>query len=228
MAGKVNKSQKDKEYYQANKEKIKARAKAWKLSNKQRMRDTIDKWEIKNPDKVKKTKLEWKQKNIEAIRISNKKYRAINKEKRRVALQEWRNANPEKAREKSRIASRKRLSTPKGKLNSNISREIRASLVLGQKNKRHWEELVNFTVDQLKTHLEKLFQPGMTWNNYGSVWEIDHKIPLAVFNFDKPDHIDFKLCWSLKNLQPLGKTENRCKGAKLKKHFQPSLKISVG
>ena len=70
--------------------------------------------------------------------------------------------------------------------------------------------------------LEKLFTVGMTWKNYGTVWEIDHKIPVAIFNFEKPEHIDFRLCWNLKNLQPLEKEKNRAKSAKIEEPFQPS------
>jgi len=50
----------------------------------------------------------------------------------------------------------------------------------------------------------KTFEPWMSWKNYGKDgWEIDHKIPISVFNFTKPEHRDFKRCWALKNLQPL-------------------------
>ena len=112
---------------------------------------------------------------------------------------------------------------PKGKLSSNISRAIRFSIKKNSKANRHWEMLVDFTIDQLKKHLEKRFKPGMTWENYGSVWEIDHKIPIAVFNFEKPEDIDFRLCWSLKNLQPLDASENVRKKDKIIKPFQPSL-----
>lgn len=52
---------------------------------------------------------------------------------------------------------------------------------------------------------------------------IDHKIPLSAHNFTKPEHSDFKKAWALKNLQPMWAIDNMKKGAKLKKHFQPSL-----
>jgi len=45
----------------------------------------------------------------------------------------------------------------------------------------------------------------------------------GVFNFTNPDHMDFKKCWALKNLQPMWAKDNIIKGAKLDKHFQPSL-----
>ncbi len=65
----------------------------------------------------------------------------------------------------------------------------------------------------------------MSWENYGTVWEIDHKIPIAAFNFERPEDIDFKKCWELKNLRPLEIYKNRSKQARIDKPFQPSLTI---
>jgi hypothetical protein len=67
----------------------------------------------------------------------------------------------------------------------------------------------------------------MSWDNYGTVWEIDHNIPVAAFNFDKPEHLDFKLCWDLKNLQPLEVSLNRSKNDRISKPFQPALAIEI-
>ncbi len=153
---------------------------------------------------------------------------AKHKTKTKIKNQLWRKKNPEKVQIITKRAHKKIYSTLKGKLNRNISRGIIHSLKKGLKNGRHWETLVNFTIDQLKTHLENLFKPGMTWKNYGTVWEIDHKIPIAVYNFDISEHIDFKLCWSLKNLQPLGVKENQSKNAKVGRQFQPSLMLGAG
>lgn len=127
-----------------------------------------------------------------------------------------------------RRANTKRRKNIKYRISGSVSRGIRTSLFdNGSKENQHWETLVDFTVDQLKGHLEKLFKPGMTWENYGTYWHIDHKTPIAVFNFEKPEDIDFKICWSLKNLQPLEASINMSKGAKIDKPFQPSLAIAV-
>lgn len=223
----MNRTEEYKKYYEANKESIRAKTKKWYAENKERALANSKAWAQRNGTKVSVSKKKWKDANREAVRLSDKEYRAANREKRRVALQAWRGANIEKAREKSRRASAKRLNTPKGKLSSNISREIRASINRNAKGRRHWETLVDFTIDQLKAHIEKLFKPGMNWENYGTAWHIDHKIPVAVHNFERPEDIDFRLCWSLKNLQPMEKLKNISKGAKIEEPFQPSLAIGV-
>lgn len=221
----MTKQESDKRYYEKNKEKIKAKVSAWREKNKERARATIKEWEAKNPDKVRESKLKWKEDNQEAIKEYDKAYRLANKDRRREYDKQWKQNNTDRVREKGRIAAAIRRSTPKGKLSSNISREIRSSIKSREKANRHWEELVGYTVDQLKMHLERLFEPGMTWENYGTVWHIDHKTPIAVFNFEKPEDIDFRICWSLKNLQPMESKRNKSKGAKLTEPFQPSLAI---
>lgn len=92
----------------------------------------------------------------------------------------------------------------------------------GNKHGHHWEDLVGYTFQKLKKHLEKQFKTGMTWQNYGQ-WHVDHKIPISVFNFKKATDIDFRRCWALKNLQPMWAIENLKKHVKIERPFQPSL-----
>jgi len=147
-------------------------------------------------------------------------------EHREVAIKRatlWNEGHPDKVRENWKKQGAKKLNTAKGRLSHNISTGINNSIKRGTKDNKHWEDLVDFTLDQLKKHIEKKFKQGWTWDNYGTVWHIDHKTPVSVFNFERPDDIDFRLCWSLKNLQPLGAKENIIKGNKINKPFQPSL-----
>jgi len=66
----------------------------------------------------------------------------------------------------------------------------------------------------------------MSWENYGK-WHIDHIIPISKFNFITSEHLDFKRCWALKNLQPLEAKQNMSKGKKLNNSFQPSLRLVI-
>ena len=80
----------------------------------------------------------------------------------------------------------------------------------GNKEKSTWE-YVDYTLEELKVHLENLFTEGMSWDNYGwDGWWIDHIIPRERFDMNNPE--DIKKCWELKNLQPLWKMDNIRKG----------------
>jgi hypothetical protein len=71
-------------------------------------------------------------------------------------------------------------------------------------------EIVGCSPEELKSHLEKQFKNGMTWENRGD-WHIDHIVPLS--SAKSEDDI-YKLC-HYTNLQPLWSYENIKKSNKL-------------
>jgi len=108
-------------------------------------------------------------------------------------------------REVNRRNQQKHIQDPTNKLSSQMSWDIRNRLRQRSisKNRRHWEDLVDFTVEALKQHLESLFEPGMNWDNHTlNGWHIDHKIPVCSFNFKSVEDPEFKKCWALENLAP--------------------------
>lgn len=67
--------------------------------------------------------------------------------------------------------------------------------------------LLGCSVQQLKTHLEEQFEPGMTWENHSrSGWHIDHIRPCASFDLTDPEQQ--KQCFHYTNLQPLWAADN--------------------
>jgi len=126
-----------------------------------------------------------------------------------------RRKNPE-VREREREYTRKRRSTPKGKLDHSVGSAINQSLRRKGVRKSHSRsKFLTWGISELKAHLEPLFEYGMTWDNYGKEWQIDHIIPLSAVNYDS--HFDplFKMVWSLNNLAPLWKVDNQDKLASL-------------
>lgn len=65
------------------------------------------------------------------------------------------------------------------------------------------------TPEAIMRHLEAQFRPGMTRENYGTAWQVDHIRPLKSFNMADPDQAAACLHWS--NLQPLTPEENNAK-----------------
>lgn len=57
------------------------------------------------------------------------------------------------------------------------------------------------------------FIDGMHWNNYGSLWVIDHIIPVRLF--DLRDSAALKVAWNYHNLIPLLKEDNLYKEGNL-------------
>ena len=66
------------------------------------------------------------------------------------------------------------------------------------------------TMAQFKEHIEDRWQADMTWENYGTLWEIDHIIPLQAWDLSQAEHQ--RLAFSRWNLQPLTRQQNQRKG----------------
>ena len=84
------------------------------------------------------------------------------------------------------------------------------------KGGRRWEALVGYTLKELMAHLETQFKEGMTWDNYGSHWHIDHIRPKSWFIYESVNDEQFKQCWALSNLQPLEADINHTKNNRYK------------
>ncbi len=194
----------------------------WNAKNREKTRERCRKQYAKYPEMERERCRKWRAEHREYIKEVYRKGMIENAERIRDRCRKWQARNPEKTKASQKKANAKIRNTPKGKLNLNIRSGIWRS-IRGEKCWRHWEDLVQYTIDQLKRHLEKQFTSEMTWENYGSYWHIDHKIPISAFNFGKPEDFDFKQCWALKNLRPLEARENIIKNAKIEKQFQPSL-----
>ena len=118
-------------------------------------------------------------------------------------------------------ASNERLRTDLNyRLHNYISAALRKAI---KKDSRATFELLGYSTDDLRQHLESLFQSGMSWENYGTLWHIDHVIPKSWFCVETADGIDeyeLKACWSLENLQPLCADENLKKKDRHVSHLQ--------
>lgn len=83
----------------------------------------------------------------------------------------------------------------------------------GVKSKSWTRELLGCGKDKLIRHLQSKFKKGMSFENYGKEWEVDHIMPCSRFDLTKED--EQRRCFHFTNLQPLWKTENRRKHNKL-------------
>lgn len=128
-----------------------------------------------------------------------------------IICKEKHKAKSLKSKEWKKQYREKNKDDPKFRVSNNFMSSMRSRL----KNRtKGIFESVGYSVDELMSHLESKFKGGMTWDNYGKYWHVDHIKPVVMFNYECQDDDEFKECWALNNLQPLYARENLSKGSK--------------
>jgi hypothetical protein len=191
--------------------------------NKEKILEARRKRYKSNPEKEKESCRKWYASNRDDVLAKADRWRKENPEKRKAITKRWGIKNRAYYREKQAKIRATLTGALRGVMSTGINKSLRAGVKAGRK----WETLAGYTVDALRVHLEQKFAPGMTWGNRGTYWHIDHVVPLSAFNYERPEDIDFKKCWALKNLRPLRAAENIKKRDKVESPFQPSLTIAL-
>lgn len=109
-----------------------------------------------------------------------------------------------------------------------LKKQVRGRLKskLQQKSGIKTIQLIGCSLNFLRSHLERQFKRGMTWQNYGSKWHIDHIIPLSKFNLRDPNQQMAACHYS--NLQPLDAWTNcAIKGDTISIPLQPELNLHL-
>lgn len=213
-------SNKSKEYYNYNSDKIKEKSRNWRennieyvkeynkdyyLENKEKLTEYKKDHYINNKDSYLDKSKKWKKENRELYLNCLKEWRKVNKKYNREYLRNWFANNPEKRKE---YYDNLRLNSPhivawRTVLKNAIQR-------INTKKSNSTIEMLGYSADDLRKHLESLFSEGMSWDNWGE-WHIDHKVPVSKFDKETP----MSVVNSLFNLQPLWSLDNLLKSNKM-------------
>lgn len=176
--------EKQRAYYEANKEKVKERSRKWSLENP----------ELKKANR----KAEYERKRAEFIQRAS----------------QWARENPERRKQIVLASrKRARQERPEFAIPSDTAKKMLARVLsaTGKKKRGKTFAILGYNRDDLVRHLEALFQPGMGWHNHGA-WHVDHIIPVA--ELVKCGVTDPAKINALANLRPLWARENNSKSAK--------------
>jgi hypothetical protein len=163
-----------------------------------------------NKDAIFLYKKSYKKNNENLVFEQRKKYRQNNK----VKISSY-NIKYHKER---------RLNDINFRLRHIISGSINKALKRNKSSKdgKSYFKYINYSIENLKEHLKNLFEPWMTWDNYGShnsntwddkdqstwTWHIDHIITHSNFKYTSMEDQSFKDCWELSNLRPYSAKQN--------------------
>lgn len=170
----------------------------------------------------KKYSKDYRAKNKENLAEKNRVWREENAEKHKQSARDHYYANKQRKNEQSRAyhknnresINRQRkvwLSKVENRLGQNLRVRLVMAIRRGSKVGSAVKDL-GCSIAELKQYLELKFQFGMTWDNYGAEWHIDHIRPLA--NYDLSDREVLKQLVHYTNLQPLWAADNLRKSNK--------------
>ena len=101
----------------------------------------------------------------------------------------------------------------KKRLSLNLRRFVRGKRMKLDNYENEILRFIFLSRTDFREYIEHQFLEGMTWENYCSVWEIDHIVPVGQFDMTKEE--DLKLCWHYLNMMPLTRKDNEIKAHSL-------------
>jgi hypothetical protein len=244
---------KAKEYYQNNKENILQRQNAWyekikHLKNwnnperkiKTKTYEKTYKESLKNdPEKKKRYKENYKkyykkyyEKHREKILQRNRERskRPEIREKNKKRKKEYRKKDPAKWNQISNQSKKKRLQNDLDfRLYCKTSADLYQYLKKVKQSKYNRTfNMLGYSVQNLREHVEKEMKPGMTWQNFGrNGWHIEHKVPKSIFqkistftDCEQTKQQIMRECWSLSNLTTMIGNENISKSDILYENYR--------
>lgn len=211
MTKEEKESQYQKEYYEKNKQK----KKEYRNKNKENQKEYQKKYRAENKEKHKEYNTIYYEINKEKYKEFFKTYYENNKEKKKEYLKKYRETNKDKISTAHYTYKKNRKAIdPLFKLVLNIRSVLSYTIKKkGYTKKSKSEEILGCSIADFKQYLESLWEPWMTWENYGKYeknsfnigWDIDHKIPVSSAKTEN-EIIELN---HYSNLQPLCSKINR-------------------
>lgn len=139
---------------------------------------------------------QWKSQNLEKFKTGQRLYYTKNKDRIKKRNSVYRKARVQK--------------DPKFRIQLNLRSRLNCALrrVRAGKKVSHVKDL-GCSMQYFLEYIAAKFSLGMTWENYGKEWHLDHIRPLASFNLQEKEEQLKAVHYT--NLQPLWKSDNLAK-----------------
>jgi len=163
--------------------------------------------DILNKDRKAKKNQDWYLKNTSYALQKSKDYRNSHVEELKLYQKQYRSENKEYL---NKISRERYASDIEYKLSKRLRTRLIDAVSRGYKTGSAVSDL-GCSIKDFKEYLESLFQPGMTWDNYGE-WHMDHIRPLSSFCLS--DREQLLIACNYINIQPLWAKDNFLKSDK--------------
>jgi hypothetical protein len=181
--------------------------KLWREKNKSILAKKKHEYNVINKEKISEKRKLKRQQHLEEIREIERIKREPHKKQRCERQKKFREEHKEYYREY--ISNHRKVN-----INYKLADSLRTRLRLLIKNNSKVGSAVRdlgCTIEFLKTYIEAKFHSGMTWDNWGEVWELDHI--KALWRFDLTNREQFLTACHYTNLQPLTVEDHKKKTA---------------
>ena len=147
-------------------------------------------YKAKNKERLSVRDAKYISENKDIIAAKRKEYAKNNREKRNVYIREYKKVRKEK--------------DPSFKIYENCRKRIWKILRVSKTNKT--SELLGCTKLFYQMWIAYTFDASLSWTNYGTMWDIDHVMP--IHSFDIKDKKEVLKCFNWRNTRALDKEEN--------------------
>jgi len=154
----------------------------------------------------------WRENNKEHVKTKQELYKITHKEYTKAYKKQWASENKEKRAFKDKLRRQQDiLFRLKGNLRTRMNRAIKGNYRTGSAVRD-----LGCSIEFFKEYIEKQFQPGMSWENWGlDTWHIDHIISLSTVDLTNREQL-LKVC-HYTNQRPMWAERNIREGARHEK-----------
>jgi len=204
-----------KKRWSENGEELRAYYREYFRKNKEKRKAALRRYNEKHKILINARGRHYYHSTIPYQKARSKKYHAKNKEKRYKKIRACRLRNIEKYREtRNRWRRKQYKNNPAYRIANTCRAKIHTSLRRQKVNKSNRSlTLLGCSWKFFKSFLEAQFENGMTWDNYGSYWNIDHRIPVSSFDLKISENQAKAFHYS--NCKPMVSVQNFSKWTKM-------------
>ena len=149
----------------------------------------------------------WRKDNLERERALERAGHHRNKEKRNAYSRDYNRRNRQRLYDYNRLwwkANPEKFNRLANLLRTRLRVALRGNYKTGSAVKD-----LGCSIEDFRLYIAKQFSVGMSWDNHGTVWQLDHIRPLALF--DLGDRGQFLQACHYTNLQPLFSEDHKRK-----------------